>query len=105
MAEKRNWNAGQLLHGVNILFFFDFLRFSFWQDKDQRIVQLEKKKQDFGAGVEGGCAGAHAARKARRCACAVRSSSACMMQPKRCASCKRCSMHAHGVLKFKIKYI
>jgi hypothetical protein len=24
-------------------FFFDFLRFSFWQDKDQRIAQLEDK--------------------------------------------------------------
>ena len=32
-----------MLHGVNIFFFVDFLRFNFWQDKDKRIAELEEK--------------------------------------------------------------
>ncbi len=34
-----------MLQGENTIFFDFFLRFSFWQDKDKRIAQLEEKNR------------------------------------------------------------
>jgi hypothetical protein len=45
MTESCNGDARQCCM-VRIQFFFDFfLRFSFWQDKDKRIEQLEEKNR------------------------------------------------------------